>query len=61
MFVFTMIAIMENIKSLMTFVTMTMEIALIPCDAPPDSLMDSTTNPKVKTTEREKVGALPGS
>jgi hypothetical protein len=25
-------------------------------DAPPSSLMDSTTNPKVKTTEGEKIG-----
>jgi hypothetical protein len=26
-------------------------------DAPPSSLMDSTTSPKVQTTEREGVGA----
>jgi hypothetical protein len=26
-------------------------------DAPPSSLMDSTVNPKVKTTKGEKVGA----
>jgi hypothetical protein len=28
-------------------------------DAPPDSLMDSTTNPKVKTMEGEGVGRAP--
>jgi hypothetical protein len=26
------------------------------CDAPPNSLMDSTMNPKVKTTEGKIVG-----
>ncbi len=29
----------------------------MPNDAPPSSLMDSTTSPKVKTTEGEGVGA----
>jgi hypothetical protein len=30
--------------------------ALIPCDAPPNSLMDSIASPKVKTSEAEEVG-----
>ncbi len=30
-------------------------------DAPPNSLMDSTMSPKVKTTEGEGVGVLPSS
>jgi len=28
-------------------------------DAPPNSLMDSTTSPKVKTTEGEELGRTP--
>ncbi len=31
--------------------------SMIRNDAPPSSLMDSTKNPKVKTTEEEGVGA----
>jgi hypothetical protein len=27
------------------------------CDTPPNSLMDSTASPKVKTTKGKKVGA----
>jgi hypothetical protein len=30
---------------------------MLECDAPPDSLMDSTMNPKVKTVEGEEIGA----
>jgi len=32
-------------------------MGIINCDTPPSSLMDSTANPKVKTTKGEGVGA----
>ncbi len=32
-------------------------VALTCSDTPPDSLMDLTSSPKVKTTEGEKIGA----